>query len=172
MLSELYMVDRCPFCSQELGALNTYERTIHGKTINMCPNCKNAFKKIDSGKAFDVEAGKSYFRARLNNNETAQETIPFIREILGDNVSEEEIRAAATSTPMNNFTQSSPSGDSGLNIGGVVFLILAVVLYFISVGNSYGVANIQTTVFAAACFVAAVVCFAAGKIIRVINRKQ
>ena len=98
--------------------------------------------------------------------------IPLVREILGDSVSEEEIKKATFSMPESAFAQQTPSGDSGLNICGVIFLILAVVLYFVSVDNSYGVANIQTTVFAAASAVAAVVCFAAGQIIRVINRKQ
>ena len=167
----LGMDGKCPFCGEQLGTLTMYEREIHGKAFSICSNCRNAFKKIDSGNPFKVDAGKSYFQARLKNNETAPEALPLVREILGETVSDEEIETATVSIPEGAFAQNNVSGDVGLNIGGAVFLILAVILYFISVDNSYSVANIQTTVFAAASTVAAVVCFAAGQIIRVINRK-
>ena len=54
---------------------------------------------------------------------------------------------------------------------GIVFLVLAVILYFVSVDNNYGVANIQTTVFSAASFVASIVSFAAARIIDAVNSK-
>ena len=66
--------------------------------------------------------------------------------------------------------EDRPNG-TGFFILFFVFMALAVFFYCISVANDYNVANIQTTVFAAASFVAGIVCLAAGRIIRAVNMK-
>ncbi len=58
----------------------------------------------------------------------------------------------------------------GLYITGVLFLLAAVVFYAISVNNEYGVANIQATTFAGANFVAAIVSFTGGTIIKALKK--
>ena len=58
-----------------------------------------------------------------------------------------------------------------LYIIGALFLVAAMIFYFISVNNDYGVANIQTTVFAGACFVSAIVSFTGGTIIKALQEK-
>ena len=57
-----------------------------------------------------------------------------------------------------------------LYVAGVLFLIASVILYTVSVNNDYGVANIQSTVFAAACFVAAIICCTGGTVIKALKK--
>ena len=55
---------------------------------------------------------------------------------------------------------------------GLIFLLAALVFYGISINIDYGVANIQATVFAAANYVIANVCFIGGAIIKAIQESN
>ena len=66
----------------------------------------------------------------------------------------------------------SSSKTSGFIFTGVLFLVAAIVFYILSVRDvGYGiqVANIQMTVFAAACFLAGIINFVAVGIVNAIN---
>ena len=135
--------------------------------------------------------GRKYLKGKLDEGVVPPENVVLVKQLAGERITDEE-HAQLYGTAGAEYEASAPEPEqsavsepvgtvqagavetvsSGVPFGaGVVFLVLAVILYFVSVNNNYGVANIQTTVFAGSSFVAAIVCFAASRIIKAINSK-
>ncbi len=158
------MVDyKCCICGTDIGAFTTFYWTYQEHTLNLCRQCHTTIKQLKAGKK--VEENIDYLRKKLSEGTVEPGAVVFVKNSLGEEPSEDEIQAAAKSFETVDLKNTS-NGDGWLTIGGISFIILAVILYFLSVDNAYGVANIQATVFSAAAFVAGVVCFAAGRIIK------
>ena len=163
------MKQKCCICGRNINFMNTYHRTYHQHSYNLCMFCVEAFEQIDSGKQSKVELGRKHLRAEYAKGQTVPEAIPMLKETLGEKL-EEEIERGMTDA--SNQVGDVPVVSSGVPLlTGIIFLALAVILYFVSVNNNYGVANIQSTVYSAASFVAAIVCFAASRIINAVNSK-
>lgn len=162
------MAKKCCVCGEELAVMNTYSRSYHGNNYEICERCNTAFKRMD--KAGLRDSATDYLRKKLESGSVAPYATALVKNYLQEEITEEE-SSAAQNIPEYYNTTPAPSGSGTMYIVAVCFLILAVILYFVSVNNDYGVANIQSTVFSAAAFIASVVCFAAGKIIKAINMK-
>ena len=166
--------NKCCICGLHIGTINTYKKPFHGGTYRVCQYCADALGKVESGNAKKIESGRKYLRTRMNKGENAPEALPMIKEALGEAVTMEEIEEAVAVLPsiQGESKKSETVGNGAVVLAGFCFLILSVILYFVSVNNTYGVANIPSTVYSAASFVAAIVCFAAGRIIKAINTKE
>lgn len=183
---------KCQFCGREIDKPK-HSTFMFGWNYQICPTCNDAIEKTHSMSSQTKKEGYRYFSS-LREAGCLHPAVDAIAKCLtGEKLSTEEmeaakrgpdspadVTAAATApAPFDNANQEPrrenlPAADSGSGAGsalttaGVVFWILAVILYVISVNNSYGVANIQATVFAGAAFVSGVVCFASrlvGKIL-------
>ncbi len=163
------MSDKCCICGAEVGTFTAYFIPFNGRDLCLCGKCKTTIQQLNSERKQEKCIG--YLHQKLEGGTVTPEAIVFVKQKLGEEPSEDEIKAAAKSFETVNLKGSSSNGDGLLTIGGISFLILAVILYFVSVDNAYGVANIQSTVFSAAAFVAGVVCLAAGRIIKTINSR-
>lgn len=166
--------DKCCCCGVSIGRLNTFIIAYHGHELSVCMNCGDAITKIASGNPRKIESGKKYLRARLENNEATPIGIPLIQETLGETVDVDTIEKVIADLPLVSETSmkySEVSSDLPL-YAGICFLILSIILYFVSTNNSYGVANIPSTIFSAASFVSAIVCFGTSTIIKAINSKK
>ena len=150
----------------------------HGRSLDVCDNCCQAFRWAESKSK--KEKGTQYLRQKLENGSASAQGILLIKDRLHEEPTQEEIKAFGivdagivdeTEPTAKESSVPANSGDMVSLIAGVLFLIAAVVLYFVSIDNDYGVANIQSTTYSAANFVAAIVCFAASRIIRAINSK-
>lgn len=158
------MSKHCCICGTKIGILTADSRYYNGKSFDICVKCQGAFSDVRFGKAEKAEAGLNYLRSKMEEGSIDAEAIPMAEEALELKVPDKESNAPGI--------PETPS--SGVNYGipflaGILFLISAFILYFISVNNSDGVANIQATVFSAAAFVAAIVNFAASQIIKAVN---
>ncbi len=167
---------KCCCCGLSIGRLNTVKIAFHGHELSVCQYCGDAFKKVDTGDPKKIESGKKYLRARLEENEAAPIAIPLIQETLGEAIDKDVIEKAIADLPFASKTAeakkiASEVSHIGPFAAGICFLILTAFLYYISTNNSYGVANIPSTIFAAASFVAAIVCFGTSAIIKAINTK-
>ena len=154
------MSKQCCICGTTIGFMTADRRYYNGQGFDICANCQEAFTKVKSGKASKVESGSEYLRAKRTEGVITPEALTMVADALGEI---DHVKDTAN---------SQYRVSSGIPFfAGVVFFILAVILYIASVNNNYGVANIQSTVFSAASFVAAIVCFAASSIIRAMNSR-
>ena len=94
----------------------------------------------------------------------SSEAAPFINPIIEETTVSQKTIQQEKNTQIQ--TKKELVSQAGLNIAGFCFLLLALILYIISVNNDYGVANIQTTVFSAAAFVVGSLCFVGARIIK------
>lgn len=164
------MGNKCCICGRNIGLMNTYHRSFQGRTLDTCMFCIEALEQVDSGKPAKVESGTKYLRSEMLKGMATPEAALMVKETLKD-ISSDELKATLDTISVSPGSNPSSVSNMGTLFAGFVFLILAIILYLLSVNNNYGVANIPTTVFSAASFVAAIVCFAASSIIKAINTK-
>lgn len=164
------MGNKCCICGRGIHVMNTYHRAFGGKSFDLCMFCIDALEKIDSGKPEKVVSGAKHLRSELGKGVATPDAALMVKEALKD-IPDDELNAEITASSFSPESKPSALSSTGTALAGFVFLILAIVLYFMSVNNDYGVANIQSTVYSAASFVAAVVCFATARIINAVNSK-
>ena len=185
------MSDRCEICGKTIHPADTYVEQVYGKTLELCMHCSTMVTSASGVNANNKLIGRKYLKGKLDEGVVPPENVVLVKQLAGEGLSGDEhaqlhgIAGADKEASTQETEQpvvSEPAGSvqagtvetvsSGMPFGaGLVFLVLAVILYFVSVNNEYGVANIQTTVFAGASFVAAIVCFATSRIIKAINSK-
>lgn len=172
---------KCQFCGREIDKPK-HSTFMFGWNYQICPTCNDAIEKTHSMSSETKKEGYRYFSSLREAGGLHPAVDAIAKCLSGGKLSAEELAAAkrgpdspadvTAPAPVDEANQeprreSLPATDSGngagtaLIIGGVIFWILAVIFYMISVNNNYGVANIQTTTFAGAAFVSGVVCFAA-----------
>ncbi len=165
--------NKCCCCGTFIGRIDTVKIAFYGHELRVCQFCGDAFEKIDSGDVRKIESGKKYLQARLEKNEAAPIAIPLIREALGETIDKDTVEKVVANLPsVSEISKKTSKVGSSLPLwAGICFLIASIILYFISTNNSYGIANIPSTIFAAASFVSAMVCLGTSSIIKAINTK-
>jgi len=184
------MGERCAVCGKNLVPMNTYMKTLEGKTLPLCMNCDTMTSAAAGVNSNNRLTAREYLKGKLDAGVVPPENVILVKKLAGESMTEEEYAQLEGRTGGNNEVPApkaeaapaaegkSTPADTGEPVShniplyaGLVFLALAIILYVVSVNNSYGVANIQATVFAGAAFVSAIVCFAASRIIKAINSK-
>ena len=166
------MKTNCCICGQDINSWNYTTKTYQDQDYKICMACLSAIDKVNSKEQQNIDSGINYFRNQLDNNKTSREAIPLVKYILGEDEPVKNVNSVSKTSSRSRIpSQGSEVSSSVPLFAGIVFLVLAVILYFVSVNNDYGVANIQSTVFSAASFIAAIVCFAAARIINAVNSK-
>ena len=167
------MAFKCCICGETYMDLYANKVSFRGKSIDVCDDCNQALKWLDSNNK--KEKGMQYLRKKLENGTPSTQGFLLVKDHLHENPTQEEVEAYKTveeATAVNEESSASTNnGGGGSLVAGIFFLVVAVILYFVSIDNNYGVANIQSTVYSAASFVAAIVCFATSRIIKEIKSK-
>ena len=122
------------------------------------------------------DASEQYFRSLINKNIPHDVGIPLTKSLVGPKKIDEDRKTDVKPENKTNTdsTQQSTSSAGILWIGGFIFLVLAIVKYVQSIHDVDGlrIANIQSTVFAAASWIVSMVCFVGARIITVIEKKE
>ena len=184
------MGDKCAICGKNLVPMNTYMQKLEGRMLPLCMNCSTMASAAAGVNANSRLTGRRYLSGKLAAGVVPKENIPLVKKLAAEEMTEAEY-AQLQGTAGGNKEASAPKPEAapvvretGAQVAageqtshkpalyaGLMFLVLAVILYVVSVNNNYGVANIQATVFAGVAFVSAIVCFAAAGIIKAINCK-
>ena len=179
----------CPICSKGMSVVNEVKYEFRGNELKICYNCSEEIAKLSSPDDVIKEKAKLYFRNMQEKNKPQKLGVPLVKSLLEGEVSEEELKAPAPvvkkeipepSQPAEVLPkpqasdEASTATNGSLKVAGVIFLIIAVVWYYISVVDVDGfkVANIQSTVFAAASAVISAVCFVGARIITVLDSRK
>ena len=160
------MSKQCCICGTVIGFMTANKRFYNGKSFDICTSCQDAFAKVNSSNTSKANSGLDYLRTKKAEGLIAPEAITMVDDALG------ETNNAKYTTNAQRRNNAATVGNGVPFFAGVVFLVIAAILYYVSVNNNYGVANIQSSVFSAASFVAAVVCFATARIIDAINFRR
>ncbi len=182
-------MSRCCICGHETGA-SSGGLLVNGRTAPICDECGELLDASESMEQQDPQRAELYSQllGKMRSSGASNAVIESVKGIFSD-VNSDEVREFIESEEKEierekleeerekererNSTSAISSGTGGFILAGAVFLVAALVFYVISirdVGYGVQVANIQTTVFAAACFVAGIVNFAAAGIVKALRK--
>ena len=159
---------------------------VNGRTAPICDECGELLDASESMDQQDPHRVELYSQllGKMRSSGASNAVIESVKGIFSD-VNSDEVREFIESEEKESerekleeerereSTSAISSGTGGFILAGAVFLVAALVFYVISirdVGYGVQVANIQTTVFAAACFVAGIVNFAAAGIVKALRK--
>ena len=152
----------CDICGVEMGRFSAITRNYGKMSVHMCSECNNIIE-LHSGKTIN------FLQSKLKEKTASPIGEQYIQQVLeGIGIDPGSENKPQTVVISGNQSTSTSNG-GGLIVAGICFLILAAFLYFVSVNNNLGVANIQATVFAAGSFICAVICFACQRVIKALK---
>lgn len=161
----------CTICGQKREFdYEYYNYNFEGHSLPVCYICNQAIKRLKSSSDSNRSKGSAYLRNQLENGKADSNGIPLVKSLLGETISDKELENM-NKAKIEARVQESSSANLVFYIIGVIFIITTFVFHSASVNNSYGVANIQGTVYAAASAIIAIICFAAGAIVTAIKNK-
>ena len=178
-------MSRCCICGHETGA-SSGGLLVNGRTAPICDECGELLDASESMDQQDPQRVELYSQllGKMRSSGASNAVIESVKGIFSD-VNSDEVREFIESEEKEferekleeererESTSATWSGTGGFILAGVIFLFAAIVFYVISirdVGYGVQVANIQTTVFAAASFVAGIVNFAAAGIVKALRK--
>ena len=164
------MGNKCCICGRSINILNTYHWSFQEHSIETCMFCIEALEQVESGNPTKVESGAKHLLSELKRGMATPEVTLMVQEVL-DDISDEELKDTLANTPVSHEHYSYTINSQLPALVGIALIILGVFLYYASVNNQYGIANIPCTIFSAASFVGAIVCFATSSILKAIKRK-
>ena len=176
--------DPCPICGKNLGEVGY---SFNGEILYVCSFCSEEIVKLSSFSESKKEHAKEYFQRMLDNNRTIGIGTSLAQSLLinGPSVTEYKVNTnnsaeespniqSPSSTPEVIYESHPQISNTSLKISGAFFLALAIILYIVSIRSvgTFQVANIQSTVFAAASAVISAVSFVGAKIVSALNGKS
>ncbi len=201
------VMEKCSFCGNEVDSMQRYFKHYSGKDILLCKECYTEANNA-RGKGTDPKIRTraiQYITNILDRNIASPDGTDLARELLSDEPISPQMRSATDvkfehikskdgkienaigvlteKTPIRSQEQYNkpahgPDYPIGLLITGLVFAVLASILFFVSnqeVSTSSGiffVANFQSTIYCGFCALISIVCFTGGAIVQAINRKS
>ena len=166
----------CTLCQNPISNGKDIQYSFYGSPHPICPGCYQALSDISSFRKDRRESGKQFVSNLLNENSYTPDITIELRHVLELPISGELKQEAKEYIKNNRPSKEAPPPDSpsdssgyGFILAGFLFLVVAIILFILSIRklDRYSaaalgvesVANIQLTVFSAASFIAAVVCF-------------
>ena len=158
----------CEICGEPIKRLDGYAIKCNGVKGLVCNTCNVQLDNLQY--KHYKEEGIRYLNDKLNQGKATSLGREFIESRFGKyRVYQEPAYTESSEKDAPAYTPApeEPSTGNGLMLSGVIFLILAVILYIVSIQNVNGlqIANIQGTVFCAASFIVSMVCFACKTVI-------
>ena len=153
----------CEVCGAPIKRLDGYGIKCNGEKGLVCNECNVQLGNLQY-KNYKEQA-IPYMQDKLNRNTATPLGKAYVKSRFEKfRIYQEPAYTGSTgaTAPTGIPAPEEPSVGNGLILGGVIFLIIAIILYIVSVRDVNGVqiANIQATVFCAASFVVSMVCFA------------
>ena len=189
-----YIMSLCCVCGKEISEKEAYDNKMlyQFREYTVCMQCNQELRKCYYNTSANSDEGKEYLKEKMALGTVQPEAVRMVREHMHD-LKEDElcqkdpdvpvgrvVDRSGTNTVRDSIIQERHTLTNGqdksydtitwLYIAGVIWFILAAVLYFVSVNNEFGVANIQATVYSACIAVMGTVCFVGAQIIKAIRR--
>ena len=175
---------RCEFCGEEITKYTNESYNYNGNELNFCKACWKQYMNLGSMYFDEKKKAISFFRKKEAQDSMSPAGREFIMPIIRQTSLELTGKPLPdSSAEPNQQTEHEPGGhanNTGLTIFhlfGSLFMVAAVIFYIISIQevssgyNTIRIANIQSTIFAATCFIAGVINFTAALIIKRIHKE-
>lgn len=174
---------------------NHSDYSFYGNYRPICGDCRDALNSLLAIREKKKKEGKEYINNLLATNQYDPDIVCELKSAMGMHITPEEKTAvkkflSELKEEKNKRTREEyrvqeekrkeQLNGTGFSVVGIIFLIIAVILYVISINpldkgtaellGTPAIINIQATVFCAASFIASVICCACKGLIKYLNR--